>query len=62
MRLDQVNFGTERKKRLRAMRLGVTGDEVTVRLETDKGDEGFYPVKGDQVPISSDVQGREFTD
>ena len=60
VRISPVNFSTERSKRLRAMRLGVTGDEVVVRLETDKGDEGFYPVKGDQVPISSDVEGREF--
>ena len=61
VRFDKVNFGTNRPKRLRAMRLGVTGDEATVRLATDKGNEGFYPVKGDQVPISSDVEGRNWT-
>lgn len=56
-----TNFSTARQKRLRAMKLGATGDEVQVRLSTDRGDEGFFDLDGDQVPVSRDVQGRDYT-
>ena len=60
VRLDKVNFSTARQKRLRAMKLEASGDDVLVRLATDRGDEGFFSLDGDQVPISRAVQGREF--
>ena len=61
VRIGKINFSTDRQKRLRAMKLGVTGDDVRVRLATEKGDEGFFELDGNQVPVSRNVQGREFT-
>lgn len=60
VRIAPVNFGTERQKRLRFMRVGVAGDRVMVRLATDRGDEGFFTLKGNEVPMRRDVQGKEF--
>jgi hypothetical protein len=60
VRLSRVNFGTDRQKRLRSMRLGATGDRVLVRLATDRG-ERIFALRGVKVPVSRDVQGKEWT-
>ena len=60
IRLSKVNFSSNRQKRLRTMKLGATGDNVMVRLATDRGDEGFFSLNGDQIPVSRDIQGRDW--
>ena len=60
VRIDKINFGSARQKRLRAMKIEASGDDVRVRLATDKGDEGFFSLDGDQVPMSRNIQGREW--
>ena len=60
VRIAPVNFSTARPKRLRLMRLEASGHRVTVRLATERGDEGIFPVDGNQVPVSRDIQGREW--
>jgi hypothetical protein len=59
VRIDKINFSTDRPKRLRSMRLGATGDEVQVRVAGENG-EGFFEKKGDRVVITRNLQSHEF--
>jgi hypothetical protein len=58
-RIGRVNFNTERQKRIRSMRLGATGPDVQVRVESEEK-EAFFRPKDDIVTVSSEIQGREF--
>jgi len=59
-RIGPVNFGTDRYKRLRALRLGNCGDDVQVRVQAGE-DEGYFEVDEGRVQVSSNLQGREMT-
>lgn len=60
VRIGPVNFGTARQKRLRSLRLEATGPRVLVRLATERR-EGVFFLKDRKIPVSRDVQGKEFT-
>lgn len=60
MRLDSYNFGTDREKRLRVLRLGDCGEGVQVKVVVGEK-EGYFEVDRGRVPVSRDLQGREFT-
>lgn len=55
-----ADFGTQRKKWIRAMRLGTTGDEVEVRIASEDK-EGYFELQGDRVVGSYVLRGHNLT-
>jgi hypothetical protein len=60
VRIGRINFSTERKKRIRSMRLGATGPEVQVRVESEGKEDTFQLNGQDIITVSREVQGHEF--
>ena len=61
-RIGPINFGTTRDKRLRVLKLGPCGDDVQVKVSTERGQEGWFDVEDEgRVPVSRDIQGKNFT-
>jgi hypothetical protein len=60
VRLGPHNFGTDKYKRLRALRLGKCGDDVQARVQAGE-DEGYFEVDRGRVQVSRNLQGREMT-
>ena len=64
VRIGPHNYGTERKKRIRALRLGGQNNGTRVKVTAKDGDdekEGYFDVVRGRVPVSRDLEGREFT-
>lgn len=64
VRIGPHNYGTERKKRLRALRLGGQNNGTRVKVIAKDGEDekaGYFDVVRGRVPVSRDLEGREFT-
>ena len=64
VRIGPHNYGTERKKRLRALRLGGQNNGTRVKVIAIDGEdekEGYFDVVRGRVPVSRDLEGKEFT-
>jgi len=65
LRIGPHNLGIDRQKRLRALRLGICGDDAQVRVIARRSSseilERIFEVEDGKVPVTRDLQGREFT-
>lgn len=61
VRIGPHNYGTDKQKRLRAIRLGGNSNGARVRVATGGGDEGQFDSDRGRITVSRDLQDREFT-
>lgn len=62
VRIGPHNYGIDREKRLRALRLGEgNSNGARVKITTGTGKEGYFNSDRGRVPVSRDLQDREFT-
>ncbi|MDI6752781.1 MAG: hypothetical protein QME78_00115 [Thermodesulfobacteriota bacterium] len=59
-RIGPHNFGTDKDKRLRTIRLGNCGDQAQVRVEAGDG-VGYYEADRGRVAVGRSLQDREIT-
>ena len=62
VRIEKVNLGNDKEKRIRSIQFGSAGRETRVRVKSEEG-EGVFVVDRDdnRVIVSRDIIGREFT-
>jgi hypothetical protein len=61
VRIGPANFGSQRPKRLRSLRLGGECANARVRVSNGNGSEGFADVEQGVATVPREVQGREIT-
>lgn len=61
VRIGPHNYGRDQEKRLRSLRLGGNSNGAKVRIITGGGDEDTFDADRGRVPVSRDLQDREFT-
>jgi len=61
VRIGPHNYGIDQEKRIRSLRLGGNSNGAKVKITTGGGDEGWFDSKQGKVPVSRDLQDREFT-
>lgn len=58
--LPQTNFGADNKKRFRRAWMGVSGNDLTLKVETETGNKTYQMVDS-EIGITRDLKGRSWT-